>query len=360
MRMLGAGAVMLFAAVLATPPAAAKRVRPSLKYIEINGSSKVTPEAVQTKYQQDIERLLLARARRSTQSGRDAQRYEAAIVNGVKDMGGFAWIRLHIIELEETADEKPYMFIFEVVEKKDMATRMPFRSDPTDDFPDTSNLIEAWGRYEALGRAFEAKSVTVLERPDCLSFYCVWGALTPELGKLEKEFAAGVPVHRELLEKILREHRNPVYRKNALFLLAYLRDGSAVSGFAASGLMDPDAGVRDAAVSVLNDLTVHHTDVPVAIHEINRLLDVPFPGDRTKALALMLNLADNPNYKRFLVKNAARQIMKLLRSRHPNNHNMAYTVLGILSGESFDQRDYDAWDRWHWTALKELETPSKE
>ena len=45
-------------------------------------------------------------------------------------------------------------------------------------------------------------------------------------------------------------------------------------------------------------------------------------------------------------------LLKILRTAHPNNHNLAYTVLSLLSGETIPRRDYDAWDRWYWKASK--------
>lgn len=339
--------------LLSQSPAWAVRVRPAARYIEFFGSAKVSEGDVRNRFSKEIEKLLFAQARSATRSSSEAQKLEKTLEDGVKEMGDFAWVRLHLVKLDWNEKQMPMLFQFEVIEKKDMATRLPFRSPPQSDVPDSGRLIEKWGQYEALGRKFEDSSETVIERPKCRAFYCVWGGLTPELGKLEAEFVANVPAYRDNLVLIMQQHPDPVWRKRAIFLLSYLKDGSEVSNHAAYGLMDPDSDVRDAAISVLNDLTVYHQDVPIAIHEIHRLLDVPYPSDRTKALALMLNLSDNPNYRDFLLKTASKQILKLLRVRYPNNHDMAYTVLSLLSGESFGARDYDAWDRWIWKARQE-------
>ncbi|MCH8005435.1 MAG: right-handed parallel beta-helix repeat-containing protein [Planctomycetes bacterium] len=77
-------------------------------------------------------------------------------------------------------------------------------------------------------------------------------------------------------------------------LLNDIRDNRALIGFidAANGInpadTDPiglamtarlDGSGIVAGVDVLSDLTIYHSEVPIAIHEINRLLDVYFPVD---------------------------------------------------------------------------------
>jgi len=347
-------AACLAVSLAAVPSAEAKRVRPEVKVIEFYGSSKVKPEVVREKFKKEIDRLMFTHWRKSTRSSKEAKKYRRAISQGVKALGDFGLLKMHIVKLAQTDDEKPILILFEVVEKKDMATRLPFRSFPTGEFDDTSQLTEAWAQYEALGEKLEAAQL--IERPDCSAFYCVWGSLTPELAELERKFVAEVFTHKDLLVRIMQEHESASARKAAVYLLSYLKDGASVSNHAAFALMDADNGVRRAGVDVLSDLTIYYSEVPIAIHQINRLLDVPFPEDRSRALALLLNLADNPDYRRFMIETASKSLLKILRISHPNNHNLAYTVLSLLSGETIPRRDYDAWDRWHWKATNEPKT----
>lgn len=345
-------AVVGFLLAMAVPPGAeARRIRPTVKIIEFYGSSKVKPEVVREKFKKELDRLMFTRSRNSKRSGREARKYRRAIANGVKALGEFGLLKMHVIKLKQTDDEKPILILFEAVEKKDMATRLPFRSPPTGTFEDTSKLTGAWAQYAALGDRLRLKRS--VDRPDCPAFYCVWGSLTPELATLERKFVSEVAANKELLVRIMQEHESASARSAAVYLLSYLKDGSAVSNHAAFALMDDANVVRRAGADVLSDLTLYHPDVPIAIHQINRLLDVPYPEDRSRALALMLNLADNEDYKRFMVHTAAKTILKILHISHPNNHNLAYTVLSLLSGETIPRRDYDAWDRWYWKAANE-------
>ena len=341
-------------------PARAARVRPAVKFLEINGSSKVKPSDFSEKHSKTIEKLMFTQVRSSTKASLEAEKLKDILVSSLKEMGDFGLVEMDLIKLDWNDSEKPVLLLFEVIEKQDMATRFPFRSVPQGEFPAIQNVLDAWSRYEEAGKKYERTLESVPDRPECPAFYCVWGSLTPELAKLEEEFLALVPPNEEMLGRAMQEDKNPKNRANSVFLLSYLRDGASVSRYMSYALMDPDASVRDAAISVLNDMTVFHPEVPIEIHVINRLLDVPYPKDRTKALALMLNLADNDSYRPFLIQTASKQILKILRTRHPNNHDMAYTVLSLLSRENIARRDYDAWDRWIWKARQESKPSASE
>ena len=117
-----------------------------------------------------------------------------------------------------------------------------------------------------------------------------------------------------------------------------------------SGIGDPDPAVREAAVTILNDMAIHRQDVQFPVREMARLLDHPGAQDREHGLALLLSLSGNKDYTSLIYGPPADQVLRLLRSKHPGVRRMAHTLLGVLSGEDRKPDDYEFWDKWLWRA----------
>ncbi len=43
---------------------------------------------------------------------------------------------------------------------------------------------------------------------------------------------------------------------------------------------------------------------------------------------------------------AGATLLAMLRLQQPNNHDFAYSILKRISGQSFGERDYAAWEAW--------------
>ena len=115
----------------------------------------------------------------------------------------------------------------------------------------------------------------------------------------------------------------------------------------AEALEDPSEVVRGSALQVLSDITLHHSSVPVDVDRIISALDYPATSDRSKALGVLVGLKVNsPDDRAYLAARASPHMLDLLRMSQPCVHDMAFTLLRILSQETFGQRDYAAWGRW--------------
>jgi hypothetical protein len=75
-------------------------------------------------------------------------------------------------------------------------------------------------------------------------------------------------------------------------------------------------------------------------------LDFPEVSDRNKAGWTLVELAKSPRYRDRIRSEAVPTALKLLRLEQPTNHGPAYELLKLVSGESFGDRDYAAWQRW--------------
>lgn len=336
--------------VTAVDAAPSRRSRWELGAVEFYGTDRADPAQVSAKHAEDI-RHMLNRWGGSKTAQRQAEEMRAAFERKVKDAYGFGWVRLEIVQLERTDDGgMKALLMFDVVEKDRMAERYPFRPAPTKEVKDASGLLDKWAEYAEAARASALSGAGELKRTACPAYYCPEGFGTDEMNALEKRFQEEVPGYKQLLLQVLREDADPAKRVRALYLLTYLPDASDVSALVSSGIADPDPAVREAAVTILNDMAVHRQDVQLPVRDIARLLDYPGAQDRQNGLALFLSLSGNKDYESLIYGPAADQVLRLLRTRHPGVKQMAHTLLTLLSGERFAPDAYEDWDKWLWRA----------
>lgn len=342
--------------LLGAAEARAARQTYSLGAFEIAGSTRVATDVARQRLAGPIDDILRQwHYRKRPVNEKKIADLRDALESQLRALGGFGWTKLEILDLtkDDAANPKPLLFLFDVVEKQDLATRLPLRSAPAQSIRDSAGLLDAYAQYEKLGWDLVNQNKLSVDRQDCPAFYCTWGSATPALAELERRFAQDVPNYRELLRGAARDDRDPARRARAMYLLTYLSDGAEVSAAVAEGLLDPSDKVRAAAMQIITDMAVYHAETPVPVDEVLRTLDFPFPEDRNRALALFLSIASSADYRDFLLYKAGDRILPMLRSRHPVTRSNAYTALTILSGEGFPENDHDAWDRWLWKAKRE-------
>ncbi|MDE2293360.1 MAG: HEAT repeat domain-containing protein [Elusimicrobia bacterium] len=338
---------LLLASLAAAPASAAVRVW-HLSDIEVYGAQSLTPAAVRAKYGVDIEHML-ARWGIPTRGAQDeAQEMERRLTAEIRRDGGYGWTGVTVVDAGRKGGTVDGLVVVDVVLKDQMKERYPFRPAPERDVKDVSGLLDDWARYRELADAGGLASGDELQRAPCPAFYCPDGRGGPDMGKLEAKFAEEVPDYKQLLLQILREDADGAKRARALYLLSYVKDVNDLTAYVSYALTDPDARVRDAAVNILNDVALNRKDVSLPVRDVARMLDYPTPDDRQHALALMLSLSDDPDALSIIYGPAADQVIRLLRSKHPGVHQMAYTLLTVLSEKKYGEHDYDAWDRWLW------------
>jgi hypothetical protein len=242
-----------------------------------------------------------------------------------------------------------YYLTFDFVDRKDAARRMPFHPEPTGVYADPDGLIADWRRYAAkVHELFSARKMST-RRVDCPAMHC-WGDAThPEVKELAATFAPRVAKHVTELSKILVDDREGGDRAAAAFLLAYAPDRPAVLRMLVSAFRDPDALVRNNAMRVAADVAHHHPELEVPIEPVLDMLDYPDTTDRNKSSAVLHYILKQPGkeHLRPLVRKRAGAILiAMLRLQQPNNHDFAYGILKILSGQDFGERAYAAWETW--------------
>jgi HEAT repeat protein len=134
-------------------------------------------------------------------------------------------------------------------------------------------------------------------------------------------------------------------RANALFVLAHTNDARRLLPVLANAIYDPASVVRNNAMRVLMQMAQTHPELEFPVRDLVAAFDFPASSDRNKAGYTLAALAGQPRY-RAAIREAVPVALRVLRSEKPNNHDPAYQILTQISGETFGERDYAAWERW--------------
>ncbi len=317
----------------------------TFKGMDVYRSESVTVERIAEKLSDQIEGYLFLRAEGRKSSLRRAEEIKRKIEAEVTAMGGLAFHRMHYAQYVTAAGRTSYI-TFEVVDGKDAKTRMPFRAAPTGTTADPEGLIAAWQQYDAAGKSYRLAGELAADRPTCAAFYCLWGSSKPELEAAERKFVQQSAPNRKQLLGVLAKEADPAKRVAAVYLLAYLPSGKDVVEIAIDSLADPDESVRGAGLQVLADMGVYHKEVYFDISRVIKALDFPTTGDRGKAMAVLIGVAEDPARKGSIIALGGDHLIRLLKLKQPINHDMAYTLLILLSKESHNRRDYKSWEAW--------------
>ncbi|MBI5884317.1 MAG: HEAT repeat domain-containing protein [Elusimicrobia bacterium] len=317
----------------------------SLQGFDIYRSQVVTEPYVRQKYGALLHEYVLLRTDGRSSFSRRARTLKDKIEVELKEDGKLAFANLYYMDYWTTAGRAAYI-TFDLVDGVDAKDRVKFKAAPTGTPADPQGLLAAWSRYKELGRSLQFSAQLGLARPSCPAFYCTYGSATPELSEFEKKFVSEVPGVKEQLREVLNTDAVPERRAMAMYLLSYLSDGNEVVEIAFKTVSDPDAGVRGAALQVLSDITTYHKDIPIEPSRLFPILDFPSTTDRSKALGVLIGLADNPVYEESLKKNPPPRIVELLKMRQPVIHDAAFAFLVLLTKESYSRKDFAAWEKW--------------
>lgn len=335
----------LLLACAAAPARAASSA--TLMGVDVYGTDRFTAADVEARFGAKLRAWVDRRnsADRSKVAVGFAEELRARIEGEVLKAWDLGWARLSWLDYF-TSESRAAFITVDVVERADMKTRLPYRAPPAKELVDESGLLALWQRYYDAGWALVRAGQLKTDRPACPAFYCQWGSQTPELKAMEEKIVAGIPAQRDFLLKAASEDRDPAHRASAIYLLSYLRNGAEISHLLLPALTDHDVEVRAAAMRVFSDLAIYHPEVYLPIERIAAMLDYPMVEDRNKALAVVMGLADRPEYRDYVLRHATDYLLKLLALKQPANHDLAYAVLGILSRQSYPASDLAAWRDW--------------
>lgn len=309
--------------------------------VDVYGTDHVTGRELLERYDSEF-RALAEYARGDTTALTPGIR--ARLREGIRAIGDFAWIDLSVVAYpgEETLR---IGITLDVVERADSARRMAFRAPPSDTVPDPGGLLEAWREYEVRAFRLLRSGELSADTGPCGAHHCFLGFDHDQLAAYGREFSAEVPRRADALRRVLREDADPRKRNSAAYLLAHLEDPQRVADHLVPAIPDPDDGVRNAVLRVLWQLAAN-PEVTIPLDPLLTALDYPSATDRNKAASALLHLAERPEYRERILREAGPILLEMLSLKQPNNHDPALGVLRELSGRDLGEDDVEAWRRW--------------
>jgi len=334
---------VLFSALLlaAALPARAQSTA-TLRGLDVYRSAAITDAEAHKLFDVRLKQYVILRNERTPGGGEKAEALRAEMEKQAAAIPGVKWAQLHVTEYFTSVDHAMYG-VLDVVDATD-ASRLAFVPAPKARLTDPIGVLAAWRAYVKQGETLSRRGEMPLDRPNCPGFYCLWGG-TPELDDAQTAFVNAAKDHADDLRRLLRADIDAADRADALFVLSYSASGSDVVGSCHEALFDSDARVRGAALQILADVANHRPDLPIALDRVLPRLDDPSADVRNRAMGLLVPLAERDAYRKVMMS-AAPRVAALLKLSEPGGHDLAFTLLGILSKKSFDKQDYAAWDAW--------------
>lgn len=328
--------------LLAAAPARAQSTA-TLRGVDAYRSTVLTSEKVRLLYGERLREFVALHNQRRPVAKQKAEALRKKLEREAASSPGIAHVELTVSEYFTSVDHAMYA-TFDVVDEVDRG-RLAFAPVPRRAIADPDGLLSAWKRYYDLGSALSRRGQMSVDRPDCPGFYCLWGGPTPELDALQKKFLAGAAAKESQLRTVLSHEADGDKRAAVLFVLSYGPRGEKVVEFCLGALRDSSSAVRGAGLQILADVVNHRKDLRVDVEKILPLLDDPVGVVRGKTMGLLVPMIDDAAQREKMFASAPR-LVDLLKLQQPDNHSLAFTVLGLLSRKSFDRRDYASWESW--------------
>lgn len=254
-------------------------------------------------------------------------------------------------------EDKRYLTL-DIVERKDNF-RLPKQRRPINKFKlipmpkDVSLLFELWRSYDKANLKLLQKGRLNPANKSCPVMHCTWGFDQIELKTVLPVLQRSLVVHHRALLDIIQNSQNDIQRADAIFIVANSSSYEEIANFLLAFIDDPSEHVRNNTMRVLGAIALKHRIKNLMLTPIIKALDYPYVTDRNKAAFVLFGIVKNsPETHRYVIKNATRILLKLLRLEQPNNHDFAYHILQLISHKNYDARDYEKWENWAALAQK--------
>ncbi len=345
---------VLAATALASLGASAQEATPPVESIDIYGSSVLDSAAARAEFGPDLLRYVELgwQAGFNGSVPENAAELEAsmhAIDTKIRTALESRTPLAHF-EIGVTLDFGPPQQVhvtIDIVESVDEARRMPFRAAPTLELDDPGGLLALWEEYEQkMYQLALAGTPMRVDENNCPVLHCIAPFDLPELAPYLPRFNDGARRHEAGLYAVAANSADASERATALFVLAHTNDAQRLAPVLGRAIYDPNSGVRNNAMRVLMFLAQRGAEVDFPIRDLIAALDFPSSADRNKAAYTVAALAGQGEYRDTISAEAVPAALRLLKLEKANNHEPAYQILTQVSGETFGDRDYAAWERW--------------
>lgn len=207
-----------------------------------------------------------------------------------------------------------------------------------------NDLINKWGKYEEESlQRFSKNSI----QPKCPVYHCVFSGFQTEADfKLLEYFNKSVKTNKEQLIEILRSDADDIKRARVAYLLGHLQSPDEIISIMLDRVDDRSSFVRNNTMRVLSETMRYSKKTNINLEKVIKALSSPSTTDRNKAGGIIYMTAIDKNNHEYIIKNAGSALIKMLKLKQPNNHDIAYLILKTISGENYKDTDVVAWTQW--------------
>lgn len=328
--------------------------KPYVASVETYGSARINEIILRETLGKDLDNWL----KMGLAGEAESVKVESQLADKVKQKFGFPVVEWSVVQYFEPGDMALHITL-DIVEKDDVAKRMPFLPEPTAELKDPEGLIKAWMEYEDIALDLVESGALEPETEQCPAFHCPFGHKHPQLQKFEKQFVGGATKHAKELVEIQSKDKRGDFRAAATYLLAYLKDGKKVISYMVDRIKDPDAAVRNNALRVLGDIAEFHTELIIPHKTVIEAFNFPRVSDRSKAVYLAYLLSMNSQAVREeIMKTSVPTLIQMMASKQPDHKELSHAILRKVSGKDFPNNDQLAWTNW-FNRLSKDRIPSK-
>lgn len=323
--------------------------KPYVASVETYGSSRINSVILKKTLGKDLDDWV----EKGLKGDANSLEMEQKLAKKVQEQFGFAHADWSIVQYFEPGDMAIHITL-DVVEKQDVARRMPFLPEPKGKFSDPENLIQQWIAYEDEALTLVESGMLEPEAAACPAFHCPFGHTHPKLKKYEKIFVEGVKKHFKELAEIQEKDERGQWRAASTYLLAYAKDGKSVVTQMIGRIRDPEALVRNNALRVLGDIAEYHAELVIPLPPVIQALEFPRVSDRSKALYVVyLHTMHSPK-ARDEVMPAIPILVELIQSKQPDHKELSHGILRKISGKDYAAEDFQSWKNWSAKAVKDI------
>ena len=275
-----------------------------------------------------------------------AMQMETKLADEIKKKFDFAYADWTVMQFFESTDLAIHITL-DVVEKSDVAKRMPFKAAPMTTLKDPDGLLAAWRQYEEIALDLVDKGEVNPDTEKCPAVHCPFGHSHKKLKPFEKIFSEGVKKNEKALTEVLNSSKVMDDRASAAYLLAYLNEAEKVAALMIPAIKDPEPLVRNNALRVLGDIAEKNKEVILPIKPILEALEFPRSSDRSKAVFLAMMMASGSQQVRDeILKTGVPSLLSMLKGNQPDQRDFSHNILRKISGKDFPSSDYLAWSGW--------------
>lgn len=328
---------------------AALQPQPYISSLGVFGSSRINETMLRQLFGKELDSWL----KKGLQGDDTALQMEQDLADKAKKKFDLASADWTVMQFFEPSDLAIHVTL-DVVEKADVARRMPFKAAPKGNFKDPDGLLAAWRQYEELALDLVERGDVTPDVEKCPAVHCPFGHSHKKLKPFEKIFTEGVKKNEKALTEILNQSAQMDDRASAAYLLAYLNDANQVASLLIPAIRDSEPLVRNNALRVLGDIAERYKDVVLPTKPFLEALDFPRASDRSKAVFVVLMMSSGDQQVREdILKTSVPALLAMLKGNQPDQRDFSHNILRKVSGKEYPVTDYLAWNNWYQKLAKE-------